>query len=140
MSHIEQNKYEDIINLPHPVSKRHPQMPLLDRAAQFSPFAALTGHEDAVRETARLTDKCVELDESVVKILDSKLQFLADRLVKKPVVEFSYFKADEKKQGGSYEKITGTVRKIDLYERKIIMDEGKSIAIDDLIEINGEIY
>ena len=133
-------KYEDIVNLPHHRSPKRVAMSMTDRGAQFSPFAALTGHEDAVRETARLTDKCIELDESVVKILDTKLQFLADRLVQKPVVEISYFKADKKKQGGSYEKITGTVKKIDLHGRKIIMEEGNSIAIDDLIEINGRIF
>ena len=130
------DNYDDIINLPHHVSKKHPQMSLLDRAAQFSPFAALTGHEDAIKETARVTDERMELDENAIMILNARLQLLAERLEQKPVVEIAYFKPDEKKQGGSYEKVIGTVRKIDLYGNKIIMDGGCSISIDNLVAID----
>ena len=140
MSQNEKHKYDDIIHLPHYVSKKHPQMSLLDRAAQFSPFAALTGHEAAIEETARLTEERVELDESMINILDARLQLLRDKLTEKPVVVLSYFKPDEKKQGGSYEKRTGTVRKIDLYEQQIVMNDGGLIPIDNLVAIDGEIF
>ena len=140
MSYKEEHKYDDIINLPHHMSKKHPQMSLLDRAAQFSPFAALTGHEDAIEETSRLTDERLELDENAINMLDIRLQLLRERLSEKPVIEFSYFKSDEKKMGGSYEKITGTVKKIDMYGQKIIMNEGCCIPIDNVVAIDGEIF
>lgn len=140
MSSNWERKYEDIINLSHPISKRHPPMPLLDRAAQFSPFAALTGHEAALKETARLTEDSIWLEETAIRLLDDRLQFLVDSLPQKPVVEFSYFQPDKTKKGGSYEKITGIVKKIDIYRRIIIMEEGNSIIIDRLVEINGDIF
>lgn len=140
MSYNDQHKYDDIINMPHHVSKKHPQMPLLDRAAQFSPFAALTGYGDAIKETARLTECQMDLDENTVEILDMKLQLLKEKLKEKTVVDISYFKPDEKKKGGSYVTVTGTVKKIDLYEHKIIMDDGTSILINDLVAIEGDIF
>ena len=140
MSYKDEHKYDDIINLSHHVSKKYPQMSLLDRAAQFSPFAALTGHEAAIAETARLTDERLDLDENTIEMLDIRLQFLKERLPEKPVVEFSYFIPDEKKQGGSYETVTGIVKKIDLYEHRIVMEDGLSILIDDLVAIDGDIF
>lgn len=135
-----EHKYDDIINMPHHVSKKHPQMFLLDRAAQFSPFAALTGHEAAIAETARLTDARLELDENTIEMLDIRLQFLKKRLAEKPIVNISYFIPDEKKQGGSYETVAGIVKKIDLYEHRIVMKDGLSILIDDLVAIDGDIF
>lgn len=140
MSYNNERKYDDIINMPHHVSKKHPQMSLLDRAAQFSPFAALTGHEEAIEETARLTDERLNLDENTIEILDIRLQLLREKLIEKPVVNLSYFMPDEKKQGGSYETLTGVVKKIDLYEHRIVMDDGLSIPIDDLVAIDGDIF
>lgn len=131
----EEHKYDDIINLPHHISKTHPQMPLLDRAAQFAPFAALTGHDAAIKETARLTDERQDLDENTIEIINRKLQLLRERLSEKPVVTISYFEPDEKKQGGTYLRITGTIKKIDEYAQKIYMEDGKKIWIKDLVEV-----
>jgi hypothetical protein len=133
-------KYDDIINLPHHVSNRRPQMSRYDRAAQFAPFAALTGHDAAIRETARLTDRRVELDENVQAELNDKLCRLRGLLGKAepPQVRFTYFRADEKKSGGAYVTVTGAVRKLDEYARVIVMADGRRIAIDDVVEI-GEI-
>ncbi|MGN0351743.1 MAG: hypothetical protein ACI4ES_08825 [Roseburia sp.] len=140
MNYNDEHKYDDIINMPHHVSKKHPQMPLLDRAAQFSPFAALTGHGDAITETARLTEKRLDLDENSIEMLDIKLQLLKEKLAEKPIVTLSYFVPDEKKEGGSYLTATGTVKKIDEYEYRIIMDDGFSILINELVAIEGNIF
>ena len=94
MSLINEHKYDDIINLPHPVSAVHPQMPLPDRAAQFSPFAALNGHDAAIRETARLTDAFVELDEGRKEKLDEQLQLIKENQTQKPEIEVTYFQPD----------------------------------------------
>lgn len=105
-------KYQDIINLPHHVSKTHPQMPLYDRAAQFSPFAALTGYEDAIRETARLTDNWVQLSEDKKQELDEKLrQLIADR-ERTESVTIIYFQPDDRKEGGSYVTVTGQIARL----------------------------
>ena len=140
MSYIEEHIYADIINLPRHVSKKHPQMSLLDRASQFSPFAALTGYEDAIEEAARFTDEHSKLDENTINMLDVRLQLLQKRLSEKPVVQISYFKPDEKKIGGSYERITGIIKKIDMYEHRIVMNDGYDIPIDNLTAIEGDIF
>ena len=140
MSYNDEHKYDDIINLPHHVSKKHPQMSLLDRASQFSPFAALTGHGDAVAEIERLTDERIELDENTLEKLDLKLQVLRDGLKEKPIIEFTYFVPDERKQGGSYEKVVGTIKKIDMYEHSVVMDNGIRISINDLVSIEGDFF
>lgn len=138
----DENKYDDILYLPHPVSARHPQMPLADRAAQFSPFAALTGHEAAIRETARLTKERVELDESRKEILDERLQMIRENLSEKPEVTFTYFQPDERKSGGAYLTVTGRVKKMDGYERRILLEDGTIVPLEELIDIelfsNGE--
>lgn len=134
------NKYDDIINLPHHVSKTRPQMPIIDRAAQFSPFAALTGHGAAVEETARLTDRRIELDEQEKNILSNKLQFILERISEQHEIAITYFKPDEKKDGGFYITAVGVVKKIDEYERLIIMTEGIVIPIDEMIRIDGSIF
>ena len=127
--------YEDIINLPHHVSDKHPRMPLIDRAAQFSSFAALTGHDDAIEETARLTDKKIELDENTKELLDMRLMMIREHMAGKPKVTFTYFEPDDKKSGGAYVDVTGIVKKINDFEHKIILDDGIEILIDNIIDI-----
>jgi hypothetical protein len=133
------NRYDDIINLPHHVSKTRPPMSIINRAAQFSPFAALTGYDDAIEETARLTDMRVELDEAAKTILDKKLRIIQEHLNSQPEVTITYFRQDEKKEGGTYVSVSGTVKKIDGYKRTLLMQDGISIKNDDIISITGEI-
>lgn len=128
-------RYADIINLPHHVSSKHPQMSISDRAAQFSPFAALTGHEEAIKETARLTDERIELDEDRKYRLNEKLQMILRRNEKYPKVSVLYFVPDTKKTGGSYASYTGRIKKIDEYEKILVMTDGTKIEIDQIYEI-----
>ena len=134
------NKYEDIINMPHHVSNKHSQMSLYARSAQFAPFAALTGYEDAINETARETNEKIEIDEELKIILDSKLQILTDRIKQKSEILFTYFIKDQKKEGGKYITITGIVKKIDVYEGSIYLMDNTNIPINDIIDISGEIF
>ncbi len=133
-------KYEDIINLPHHVSKTRPQMPMSDRAAQFAPFAALTGYDDAVKETGRLTDDKIELEESSLNELNAKIQLLREKLADAPEVTFTYFRPDDRKDGGAYLTITGTVKKLDDYERLLVLQDGTKVPIDDILDISGDIF
>ena len=135
MQGYQERDYSDIINLPHHVSKKHPQMPLLDRAAQFSPFAALTGHEDAIHETARLVEEKLVLDEDEKAILDGTLQEIKAHLSEHPNVSVMYFKPDAVKQGGSYERVSGRVRKLDEYAGKLLLDNGVEIAFENMVQI-----
>lgn len=128
-------KYDDIINLPHHISKKHPQMSLEARAAQFAPFAALTGYDDAVKETARLTNERIDLDEEAKMMLDAKLQVIREQLSEKPLVTITYFVPDAKKDGGKYVTINGNVKKIDDYKHLIILDNSVEITIDEIIDI-----
>ena len=132
--------YEDILHLPHHVSEKHPPMSRLDRAAQFSPFAALTGYEAAVEETARLTDRRIELDESERGAIDLRLTLVQEQLPEPTEVTITYFVLDKKKTGGAYVSVSGTVKKIDDYERMVILRDGTSIPIDDILHINGELF
>ena len=133
-------EYEGIMHLPRPVSAKHPQMPIADRAAQFSPFAALTGHGAAIKETARLTQERVELDESMKDVLSNQLQMLAEQLMEQPEITITYFQPDEKKSGGAYVTAAGTVKKIDAYKRMIVMTDRTAIPIDEIIAIEGQIF
>lgn len=133
------NDYSDIINLSRPVSKR-PRMSLEQRSAQFAPFAALTGYEGQVKETARLTDKRIELNEELKEILDLKIQLIQEKIKKQPDVTITYFIPDDKKQGGKYKTVTNSVKKIDTYKNEIILIDGTTIAIDEIIDISSEIY
>lgn len=128
-------KYDDIIDLPHHISKKHPQMSLEARAAQFAPFAALTGYDDAVKETARLTNERIDLDEEAKMMLDAKLQVIREQLSEKPLVTITYFVPDAKKDGGKYVTTAGNVKKIDDYKHLIILDNGVEIPIDEIIDI-----
>lgn len=124
------DKYDDIIHLPHHTSSKYPRMSILNRAAQFAPFAALSGHDDAVKETARLTDERVELDEYTKNILSNKLQLIADRFTEQPEVVITYFQPDQKKDGGAYITSISTVKRIDNYNRIVIMTDGTGIPIE----------
>ncbi len=132
--------YEDIINLPHHVSTKRPQMSMLDRAAQFSPFAALTGYDAAIKETGRLTDEKIEMDEASLNMLNMKFQLLVEALGDEHEVSFTYFKPDETKAGGAYVTATGIVKKVDDYERLITMVDGAKIPMDDVYSIESEIF
>ena len=132
--------YEDIINLPYHVSATKPQMSMIDRAAQFSPFAALTGYDAAIKETGRLTDEKIEMDEEALNILNMKFQVLVDSMDDEPEVTFTYFKPDERKAGGAYLEVTGTVKKVDDFERLIVMHNGTKMPMDDILNIEGEIF
>ena len=132
--------YEDIINLPHHVSKTRPQMPMSDRAAQFAPFAALTGYDAAIKETGRLTDDKIELDEEALTALDMKYQLLMDALDDAPEVTITYFQPDERKAGGKFVSAVGAVKKIDDFERRITMRDGTRIPTDDVLSIDGELF
>jgi len=132
--------YDDIINLPHHVSTKRPQMSMLDRAAQFAPFAALTGYDAAIKETGRLTDDRIELDEESLNVLNMKFQMLVDALDENQEVSFTYFKPDETKAGGAYVTAMGSVKKVDDYERLITMNDGTKIPMDDVYSIESEIF
>lgn len=140
MNSQKEHKYDDIINLPRPASKKHPPMPLLSRAAQFSPFAALTGHDAAIQETARMTAPFAELDENRKELLDEKLRLIREHLEQSPECEITYFQPDEKKNGGAYATIRGRIKKIDEYNRLIVFADGAALPIDHLFSIHGELF
>ncbi|HIT59415.1 MAG TPA: hypothetical protein IAC39_06865 [Candidatus Faeciplasma pullistercoris] len=132
--------YEDIINLPHHVSKTRPQMSLIERAAQFSPFSALDGYDDAVDETARLTDRQAALSDDARTELDRKMQFLKDMISLHPEVTAVYFLPDLKKEGGAYLTAIGRVKKLDDFERAMVFDDGSVIPYDSILAISGEVF
>lgn len=132
--------YDDILNLPRHVSRTRPHMTTIDRAAQFSPFAALTGYDTAIKETARLTDERVELDEYMRKALNDRLQIIADQIKEHPEIAITYFQPEAKKDGGAYVAAIGTAKKIDEYERVVIMTDCTEIPIDEIISIDGKIF
>ena len=127
--------YSDIINLPHHVSHNHPQMPMEARAAQFAPFAALTGYDAVIHETARQTDRQVELEEYDNERLNRIFSELMDSLEEHPVVTVSYFKPDEHKAGGAYMTVTGQLKKIDTYEQLMVMEDGTAIPIGNIMDL-----
>jgi hypothetical protein len=132
--------YDDIINLPHHISKMRPQMSMKDRAAQFSPFAALTGYDAAIKETGRLTDEKIELDDEALNNLNMKFQILFEKLDEQPDIAITYFKPDETKSGGAYLTTTDKLKKVDEYERIITTANGTKIPMDDVINLESEIY
>ena len=134
------NDYDDIINLPHHVSSTRPQMSMIDRAAQFSPFAALTGYDAAIKETGRLTDEKIELDEEALSNLNMKFQILFEKPDEQPDIAITYFKPDETKSGGAYLTTTDKIKKIDEYERIITTANGTKIPMDDVISLESEIF
>ena len=132
--------YEDILNLPHHVSKTRPQMSMLDRAAQFSPFAALTGYDDAIKETGRLTDEKIEMDEDRKAALDMKQAYLIEMIDEQPEISITYFLPDTKKSGGAYVTVTGNLKRFDEYERLLILTDGKKIPMDDIADIECDLF
>ena len=134
------HRYDSIKKLPHHQSATRPHMSLNDRAAQFSPFAALTGYEDAVAEAARLTDTKIELDEYAKGAINERLNAIQVTLNEQSDVSVTYFLPDKKKSGGAYVTVTGYVKKVDEYEHIIVMRDGRKVPIDDISEIDGEIF
>lgn len=131
----EPHRYDDIINLPHHQSKSRPHMSLHDRAAQFAPFAALTGHEEAIEETARLTEEQLTLDEGEISRINEQLFEISQHLSEKWQVVITYFQPDAKKDGGSYLTDTGTVKKIDDVEHLVWMDSGMKIPMERIVSV-----
>lgn len=134
-----ENKYQSIINMKHPTSIKHPRMSRIQRAAQFAPFAALTGHDNAIQETARLTDKKIELDEEQLVMLNEKLQIINELKHLEEPVKIIYFVKDSKKAGGKYQEKNGIIKRIDEIERKIIFQDKSYIDIDDILEIDSDL-
>lgn len=137
---MSQDNYEDIIDFPHHVSLKHPQMSIESRAAQFAPFSALSGYDDAVKETARLTDKRIEIDEGLKNILNDKLNIILSNIKNSPKVTFTYFVYDQKKSGGKYITVTGNVCHIDTIKQCIILRDKKVIPINEIINITSDLF
>ena len=133
-------KYDDIIDLPHHVSETHPPMSRADRAAQFSPFAALTGYDAAVRETARVTERRIELDEGVKAELNARLNCILEHLPEHPQVSIIYFVPDEKKSGGAYRTVTGTVRKLDSVAKTLTLVDGTVVPMEEMVHVEGDLF
>lgn len=136
----ETHRYDDIIDRPHPNSYRHVRMSTRDRAAQFAPFAALTGYEAQVQETARLTDDQRELDDTERAMLNEKLRMLRDGVGEQAQVRVTYFLPDRRKQGGAYVTAEGEVRHVDEYARTLVMEDGTTIPMEHIREIGGEMF
>ena len=130
------NKYEDIINLPHHVSKTRKPMSLYNRAAQFAPFAALTGYDDAIKETSRITEKRIELSEELKNMLNQKIKLISENIKLQPKVSITYFVPDNKKSGGVYKTISGNVRRIDEIEKYLLFTNKLKVYFYDIIFIN----
>lgn len=133
------DKYDDMIDLQRPVYDDLPPMPLSDRAAQFSPFAAVVGYGDAVEETARFTDSRIVLQEDKVYELNKSLEDIRNRLDEHPVVELTYFVPDKLKAGGKYNEYRGIIKKVDDHEGTIIFEDGVRVPIDDIVSITGDV-
>ena len=132
--------YGDSVNLPRPVSKKHPEPPLSERAARFAPFAAISDYEEMVLEEARVTEEKIELDESALTILNEKLNILQNNLSQSPEITVTYFAPDKKKAGGAYVNISGTVRQIDVYSKLLILENDKKIRIENIYKLDGDIF
>lgn len=134
-------RYADIISLSHHTSAKHPRMSRENRAAQFSPFAALTGYEKEIKETARLTDDKAEPDEDRINDINMKIQMIKDKIHENPEITAEYFIPDKLKSGGEYQTLKGRVRIIDEYERSIVLTDGKRIMIENIynLELSGDV-
>lgn len=129
-------KYDDIIDLPHPTSRRHPRMPMKNRAAQFSPFAALTGYDDAITETARLTEGRIEQDENEKELMDRRMAEIRAKLGTRPTVVLTWFRPDERKSGGAYITLDGRVKAIDEYAGCLVLEGLAPIPFGDIVRIS----
>lgn len=132
--------YEDIVNLPRHISKVHPQATMADRAARFSPFAAISGYEDMVKEAARVTEERIDITDATKELLNEKLNMIIEFLDEAPEVTITYFEPDKKKDGGAYISITGTVKRIDEYERIVLMSDDKKIRIEEIYAIESDLF
>ena len=130
------HKYDDVINRQHPTSKKHPRMSNMNRAAQFAPFAALTGYEESIEETARLTDRRIELSEYEIEELNAKLNFIQEHIKERPEVTITYFQPDERKDGGEYITVTGKVRRIDEVNGILVFEDERIVLIDKIKDLD----
>lgn len=130
--------YDDIIRLPHPTSAKHPRMPLADRAAQFSPFAALSGHSAALAETARLTDRQIELSDDDKAVLDQKQRILLEHIKEHPEISVTWFRPDEKKDGGQYITTTGRLKRIDEFNQVLLLAGDIKIPLIYVVDLSSE--
>ena len=140
MGNTSNQQYNDIIDLPHHISTTRPRMSMLDRAAQFSPFAALTGYDAAIKETGRLTGQRIELTEECRTVLDRKQQVLLENLAEHPEVSVTYFVPDERKSGGTYVTVAGRVKKVDEYQRLLLLTDGTRIPLTEVLELESNLF
>ena len=136
----EKFSYEDIVNLPPHISKKHPQPSMMDRAARFAPFAAITGYEEMVLEEARVTEERIDLDEGALSLLNEKLNMIQEFLDEEPEVTITYFEPDKRESGGAYVSVTGIVKRIDEYEHIVLMNDGKRIPIGEIYDVQSELF
>lgn len=132
--------YDDIISLPHPTSAKYPRMSIHDRAAQFSPFAALSGHSAALAETVRLTDRRIDIDEDTRAVLDQKQKLLLGRIGEQPEISVTWFQPDEKKDGGQYVTSEGRLKKVDNIERLLYLTDGTAIPLADIMDLKSDCF
>lgn len=137
MDHEKKHPYDDILYLPHHTSATRPRMPALDRAAQFSPFAALTGYDNVIQETARLTDRPAVLDENRKEFLNEKLQMVAEMIEERPEITLTYFEPDERKTGGAYVSVTGRVEKLDEIRCVLVLKDGTAVSFSQIYELES---
>lgn len=139
MQNKKTNKYEDIIHLPHHQSTKRKHMSMHDRAAQFSPFDALTGYDEAIQETARLTDSEIELEENELDILNAKLQIILEHIHEHPLITITYFEKDEKKSGGAYLTLTDNIKKIDDVDHVLFFQNGERVHLEQIVDIQCQL-
>ena len=132
--------YEDIVNLPPHISKKHPQPSMMDRAARFAPFAAITGYEEMVLEEARVTEEQIHLDEDAVALICEKINMIQEFIDEKTEIKITYFEPDKKKSGGAYITITGTPKRVDEFEQLLIMTDGKKIKFDSIYRLESDLF
>lgn len=133
------NNYNDIINLKRPISN-HSHLSIESRASQFSPFAALTGYDDEIKETSRITDKRIDIDDGLREMLNAKLNYLKDHIKENPNISITYFVKDPKKEGGKYLTKQGIIKRIDTVNEIIKFNDNASISMNDIINITGDIF
>ncbi len=134
------SRYDDLLFLPHPTSRKHPRMSMQERAAQFAPFAALTGYDDAVKETARLTQEKIELSDGDKELLNRRLCMVRDCIAMQPELTVTYFVPDSRKSGGAYRTVCSTAKKVDPNEKKLILEGEIAVPFEEIIELQGVIF
>lgn len=134
------SKYDAILHLPHHVSEKHPTIPMEERAAQFSPYAALTGFGAVIDETRRLTDPRRALSEEALARLNRQYQLLSEHLTVRPEITLTYFQPDAKKDGGAYLTLTGRVKKVEAYEQRLVLEDGKAVAMENIMSMEGKVF